>query len=67
MEDLPHEPEEKGSLTGYAAIKYTAIVIIVIAILVFLAAYVLPLVKDLWTSRASRRPRTRSRAELLHG
>jgi hypothetical protein len=46
MEDLPHEPEEKGSLTGYAAIKYTAIVIIVIAILVFLAAFVLPLVKD---------------------
>jgi uncharacterized membrane protein YidH (DUF202 family) len=36
----------KGSLTGYAAIKYTAIVIIVIAILVFLAVYVLPLVND---------------------
>jgi len=46
MENHPHEPEEKGSLTGYAAIKYTAIVVIVIAILVFLAAYVLPLVRE---------------------
>jgi hypothetical protein len=46
MENHPHEPEEKGSLTGYAAIKYTAIVIIVIAILVFLAVYVLPLVNE---------------------
>lgn len=46
MENLPREPEEKGSLTGYAAIKYTAIVFIVIAILVFLAVYVLPLVNE---------------------
>jgi hypothetical protein len=32
----PVEPD-RGSLTGYAAIKYTAIVIVVIAILAFLA------------------------------
>lgn len=33
-----HEPTEpdRGSLTGYAAIKYTAIVIVVLAILFFL-------------------------------
>lgn len=30
------EPD-RGSLTGYAAIKYTAIVIVVLAILAFLA------------------------------
>lgn len=34
-----HEPVEpdRGSVTGYAAIKYTAIVIVVLAILAFLA------------------------------
>lgn len=34
-----HEPVEpdRGSLTGFAGIKYTAIVIIVLAILAFLA------------------------------
>jgi hypothetical protein len=40
-----HSPEpesESSSLTGYAAIKYTAIVIIVLAILAFLAWYVVP-------------------------
>jgi hypothetical protein len=33
-----HEPVEpdRGSLTGYAAIKYTAIVIVVLAIIAFL-------------------------------
>ncbi|HET7929480.1 MAG TPA: hypothetical protein VFM40_08010 [Actinomycetota bacterium] len=36
-----HEPEPSG-LAGYAAIKYTAIVIIVLAILAFLAWYVIP-------------------------
>jgi hypothetical protein len=35
------EPES-NSLVGYAAIKYSAIVIIVLAILAFLAWYVLP-------------------------
>jgi hypothetical protein len=35
------EPESSG-LAGYAAIKYTAIVIIVLAILFFLAVYILP-------------------------
>lgn len=40
----PHEaPTEPGSgLTGYAAIKYTAIVVIVLSILAFLAWYVIP-------------------------
>jgi hypothetical protein len=38
-----HNPEpESSSLAGYAAIKYTAIVIIVLAILAFLAWYVIP-------------------------
>ncbi len=38
-----HEPAEpdRGSLTGYAAIKYTAIVIVVLAILAFLAWFIL--------------------------
>jgi len=35
-EYMPVEPD-RGSLTGYAAIKYSAIVIIVLAILAFLA------------------------------
>lgn len=35
------EPESSG-LAGYAAIKYTAIVVIVLAILGFLAWYVIP-------------------------
>ena len=40
-----HEPgtPSDGGLTGYAAIKYTAIVIIVLAILAFLAWYIIPL------------------------
>ena len=33
---MPTEPD-RGSLTGYAAIKYTAVVIVVLAILAFLA------------------------------
>lgn len=38
-----HNPEpESNGLTGYAAIKYTAIVVIVLAILAFLAWYVIP-------------------------
>ena len=36
QEPTPVEPD-RGSITGYAAIKYTAIVIIVLAILAFLA------------------------------
>ena len=36
-----HEPD-RGSMTGFAAIKYTAIVVIVLAILAFLAWYVIP-------------------------
>jgi hypothetical protein len=40
-EPVPVEPD-RGSLTGYAAIKYTAILLIVLAILGFLAWFVLP-------------------------
>jgi hypothetical protein len=36
------DPEGSNGLVGYAAIKYTAIVVIVLAILAFLAWYVLP-------------------------
>ena len=36
------DPEGGSGLVGYAAIKYVAIVAIVIAILVFLALYVIP-------------------------
>lgn len=39
---MVHEPENSGGLVGFAAIKYTAIVIIVLAILAFLGWYVLP-------------------------
>lgn len=38
-----HNPEpESSSLAGFAAIKYSAIVIIVLAILAFIAWYVIP-------------------------
>jgi hypothetical protein len=37
-----HDPEPGSGLTGYAAIKYTAIVIIVLSILAFLAWYIIP-------------------------
>jgi hypothetical protein len=36
------DPEGSGGLVGYAAIKYIAIVAIVLAILVFLALYLIP-------------------------
>jgi len=39
-----HEPES-NSLVGYAAIKYSAIVIIVLAILAFLAWYIVPKIR----------------------
>jgi hypothetical protein len=39
-EPAPAEPD-RGSITGYAAIKYTAIVIVVLAILLFLAWVIL--------------------------
>jgi len=40
---LPEVREPEGSgLVGYAAIKYAAIVIIVLAILAFLASYIIP-------------------------
>jgi hypothetical protein len=36
------DPEGSSGLVGYAAIKYIAIVAIVLAILVFLALYLIP-------------------------
>lgn len=39
----PTTPEPESGLTGYAAIKYTAIVVIVLAILAFIAWYLIPL------------------------
>lgn len=39
---LVHESDSSGGLVGFAAIKYTAIVVIVLAILAFLGWYVLP-------------------------
>ena len=36
------DPEGGSGLVGYAAIKYVAIVAIVLAILVFLALYLIP-------------------------
>lgn len=41
-EPAPFLEPEGNSLVGYAAIKYVAIVVIVLAILGFLAVYVLP-------------------------
>ena len=42
-DDYTHSPEpESSGLAGYAAIKYSAIVIIVLAILAFIAWYLIP-------------------------
>jgi hypothetical protein len=41
-----HDPEPGSGLVGYAAIKYVAIVAIVVAILVFLAVYLIPALTD---------------------
>lgn len=46
MESHPDEPKDRGGLMGSAAIKYTAILFIVIVILVLLAIYVIPLVSE---------------------
>jgi hypothetical protein len=40
------DPEGGSGLVGYAAIKYVAIVAIVIAILIFLAVYLIPALTD---------------------
>lgn len=40
------DPEGGSGLVGFAAIKYIAIVVIVIAILVFLAVYLIPALTD---------------------
>jgi hypothetical protein len=42
-DDHTHSPEpESSGLAGYAAIKYSAIVIIVLAILAFIGWYLIP-------------------------
>ena len=42
-DDHTHGPEpESSGLAGYAAIKYSAIVIIVLAILAFIGWYLIP-------------------------
>lgn len=41
-QEPPTDPEGSHGLVGYAAVKYAAIVIIVLAILAFLAWYVIP-------------------------
>jgi hypothetical protein len=41
-EPVARDPEGGSGLVGYAAIKYIAIVAIVLAILVFLALYLIP-------------------------
>ena len=41
-EPMARDPEGGSGLVGYAAIKYIAIVAIVLAILVFLALYPIP-------------------------
>ena len=38
--------EESNGVVGYAAIKYTAIVVIVLAILAFIAFYLIPTITD---------------------
>ena len=45
-EEPVRDPEGGSGLVGYAAIKYIAIVAIVIAILVFLALYLIPALTD---------------------
>ncbi len=45
-EPTPREPDSSGGLVGFAAIKYTAIVVIVLAILGFIAFYVIPQFTD---------------------
>jgi hypothetical protein len=45
-EETVHDPEGGSGLVGYAAIKYVAIVAIVIAILVFLGLYLIPALTD---------------------
>ena len=50
-----HSPEpESSSPAGFAAIKYTAIVIIVLAILAFIAWYIIPAFN--WTPSRARTP-----------
>ena len=38
--------EGSNGVVGYAAIKYTAIVVIVLAILAFIAFYIIPTITD---------------------
>jgi hypothetical protein len=45
-EEPVHPVERNDGLVGYAAIKYAAIVIIVLAILAFLAWYLVPAITN---------------------
>lgn len=46
QEQPTHEAPPESGWTGYAAVKYGFILLIVIAILVFLALYVIPAFTD---------------------
>ena len=46
MAERPEAGREEINLTAYAIIKYTAIVIIVLAILYFIAVYIIPLIRE---------------------
>lgn len=46
MAEKPQIEHDEINLTAYAIIKYTAIVIIVLAILYFIAVYIIPLVRE---------------------
>jgi hypothetical protein len=40
------QPADRGSMTGFAAVKYGFIFLIVVAILYFVAAYLIPALTD---------------------
>jgi hypothetical protein len=42
VQPVEQVPEDRGNITGYAAVKYGFIFLIVVAILWFLAAYLIP-------------------------
>ena len=40
------EPAERGTMTGFAAVKYGFIFLIVVAVFYFVAAYLIPALTD---------------------
>jgi len=40
------EPADRGSMTGFAAVKYGFIFLIVVAVLYFVAVYLIPALTD---------------------